>query len=274
MIEIPIHVMIPSYNNAIGLSKLLPSLLKQNFASITVLDDASSDNTSELLKTISSVIHVRSEMNIGTVGANNLSLQALPKRGWILFLDSDMEVVTDDMPSILNNFIAQHPKAGVGVGKIITRSGERLRWNFNYDLNPWRGVCAFLTYYPARLLHRVPFLHIAFKQLSLLFVAHMSADVAQKVDWGIEANFFISVSLWTELNGFDSRFKRFHEGPDLFLRARKCGYEAWYVPKIVARDTDQGTGSTWERRYHWWRSLCIYYYKHPSRLFIYRYPRP
>jgi glycosyltransferase involved in cell wall biosynthesis len=67
--QIPIHVAIPSYNNAAGLKILLAQLTRQDFATITVLDDASTDETQQIIGAFSRVNTIRSEINLGTVGA-------------------------------------------------------------------------------------------------------------------------------------------------------------------------------------------------------------
>lgn len=272
--NIPIHVGIPSYNNASDLRRLLEALSVQNFASITVLDDASTDDTQAMLTLFPDVQCVRSEVNLGTVGANNLMLQRMPESGFILFIDSDMVIETKNIPESLAVFMTQHPKIGAGVGRIVNIHGESTRWNYNYDINPWRAVVSFMTYHPAVFCGKVPVLGLVLRKLSLLFTQHLADAEAKKIDWGIEAFFFVRADLYKQLDGFDSRFKRFHEGPDLFLQIRKLGYETWFTPDIVAKDIDQHTGTTWERRYHWWRSLGIYFWKNPSRLFVYKWPRP
>jgi len=273
--QIPIHVAIPSYNNAAGLKILLEQLSKQNFASITVLDDASTDETQQTIGMFPEVGTVRSKINLGTVGANNLILRAMPKNGFLLCIDSDMIMMQQDTPEKLSKFLESHAHIAIGVGKIVgQKSQQRIRWNFNYDLNPLRSLLAFITYHPARFFRTVPLIGTSLRQLSCLFVQHLAVDIEQKVDWGIEGFFFVRCDLFKELGGFDERFKRFHEGPDLFLRLRKLGYEAWYTPAIAALDTDQGTGTSLYRRYHWFRSTIIYFYKHPSRLLLYKYPRP
>jgi len=272
--SIPIHVCIPSYNNAAGLKLLLSDLTTQSFTSITVLDDASTDTTAEVVAAFPDVTRICSEKNLGTVGANNLILRSVPEDGFLLCIDSDMRVVTQDMAQVLRTFIQAHPNIGVGVGKIVNAENQRIRWNFNYDINPIRAILSFFTYHPAVFLKNVPYLGRFTRRLSLLFTMHLADDVEQKVDWGIEGFFFVCVDLFQQLQGFDSRFKRYHEGPDLFLQIRKMGFETWYTPSIVMQDFDQASGTPMERKYHWWRSMAIYFWKNPSRLFLYKYPRP
>jgi len=269
-----IHVAIPVYNNVAGLRRLLPQLQQQNFSSITVLDDASTDTTPAYVKSLPDVEYIRAPHNLGTVGANNLQLQSPHSGGFLLCLDSDMELVTTDIVGQFSQWIRAHPQTAAVVGKIVDQAGNRVRWNFGYDINPWRSVFACITYYAAVWLAGVPYVGNGLRRVSTLFTLHLAADIPQKVDWGIEGFFFVRQDVWRKQKGFDSRFKRFHEGPDLFLTLRTQGYETWYLPQLVARDSDQASHSSWYRAYHWWRSTLIYFYKHPSRLLIYRWPRP
>lgn len=274
MRNISIHVAIPSYNNKGGLKKLLPVLLQQPFASVTVLDDASTDDTESLMQIFPGVKYIKAKQNGGTVAAKNLILDALPPDGWILFIDSDMEIVTTNIPETLGEFINRHPKMGAGVGRILDESGQRKRWNYNYDISPGRAVMAFFTYWLAQATVKISVVGKAARNLSTVFTTHLQSDQARKIDWAVEAFFFIRVDLFAANRGYLSTFVRFHEGPELCLRLRQQGYQLWYLPDITIKDNDQHTGTNWHRRFHWWRSVLIYFYKHPSRLILYYWPRP
>jgi len=116
MADINIHVAIPSYNNVEGLKRLLPQVLIQQFASVTVLDDGSTDDTETLVRSFDAVRYIKADMNAGTVAAKNLILRDLPPTGFILFVDSDMEIVTEEIPRRLHDFLESHPRTGAGVG--------------------------------------------------------------------------------------------------------------------------------------------------------------
>lgn len=196
--SIPIHVGIPSYNNVDDLRKLLIQLQSQNFASVTVLDDASTDGTAEMVARFDDFHCVRSEVNLGTVGANNLMLRKMPESGYILFIDSDMQLQTKNIPKALSTFLEAHLDTGAGVGRIINEHGETIRWNFGYDLNFIRGLFAFCTYHPAVMCKRVPILGKILRYLSLPFTYHLANNQAKKIDWGVEAFFFVRADLFKE----------------------------------------------------------------------------
>ena len=269
-----IHVAVPVYNNAAGLEKLLPQILSQNFASITVLDDGSTDNCAEVVGRFDDVNYVRSDKNCGPVAAKNLILRQPPAGGYILFIDSDMDLVTQDIPELLNEFLSAHPKTGAGAGKIIDESGRIHTWNRGYDLNPIRRLFEIIFYYPTLIFRRIPYIGTAFVKIYSIFDTRLMPERVHKTDWVIEGFMFVKTELFLKHGGFDPRFKRNHEGPDLCLWLRQNGFQVWFFPKIVARHNDQSAGTNVYRAYHLWRSFVIYFWKNPSRLIIYYFPRP
>ena len=269
----PIHLAVPSYNNAAGLRNILQQAVQQPFASIRVLDDGSVDDTAGAVKQFPTVIHVRADKNGGPVAAKNLVLKNPPPDGWILFVDSDMELVTPNIPECLNTFLDAHPKCGAGGGRIIAPAGHTHLYNRGYDLHPIRLCIASLL----RAVHKFSsytVLQRLVERISIIFMYSWAKDVSHRADWVVEGFFFVRTDLFVGTGGYEKRMYRFHEGPDFCLRLRKLGYQVWFTPDIEIQDRDQHTGTSTSRAKNWWRSLWIYYKKHPERLFLYRWPRP
>ncbi len=269
-----IHLAIPSYNNAAGLQSLLAQAVTQNFASIRVLDDGSTDDTQAVVAAFSEVIYIRAEKNGGPVAAKNLVLKNPPTDGWILYLDSDMEIITPNIPEQLSEFLSTHPQCGVGVGRICSKNGRTLPYNRGYDLQPCRMVVASCFHTAHQIFRRIPIVRASLERLSAPFLYAWAPDTAHRADWVVEGFCFVRTDLFVGTGGYDGRMYRFHEGPDLCLRLRKMGYQVWFTPDIQIQDHDQYTGTTISRRKNWWRSLFIYYKNHPDRLLLYRWPRP
>jgi len=85
-----VSVIIPTYNRAYILDKAIESVLNQSFKNIEliVVDDASTDETSKLVKRYPSVVYVRHSKRKGPAGARNTGLKYAKGR-YIAFLDSD-----------------------------------------------------------------------------------------------------------------------------------------------------------------------------------------
>lgn len=85
-----ISVIIPSYNRAHTLGRALDSVVVQKdvMVEIIVVDDASDDETVDLLSGYPSIKHIRFTNNAGVSRARNAGIEAA-KYDWLAFLDSD-----------------------------------------------------------------------------------------------------------------------------------------------------------------------------------------
>lgn len=89
-----ISVIIPTFNRASVLARAIDSVARQKFTDweLIVIDDGSTDQTSEVIKTFSKTLPIRNfhTTNNGVSKARNLGAQSA--RGeWLAFLDSDDE---------------------------------------------------------------------------------------------------------------------------------------------------------------------------------------
>ena len=90
--------MIPNYNGALYLTEAISSVINQDYKNvqIIVVDDGSSDNSVELLKTFGSKINFIESKNNGASTARNIGISAA-KGEYIAFLDSDDIWVTNKL---------------------------------------------------------------------------------------------------------------------------------------------------------------------------------
>lgn len=84
-----ISVIIPAYNSVSTLARAIDSVLEQSYRAdeIIVVDDGSSDATSEVAKSYSEVILLR-QKNMGVSSARNNGVM-MASNEWIAFLDAD-----------------------------------------------------------------------------------------------------------------------------------------------------------------------------------------
>jgi len=99
-----ISVIIPTYNSAETLVKILESIYKNDFKDfeVIVVDDASSDNTSEVIKGYL-VKYVLLESNRGAAFARNKGSE-LAKGDILLFVDADSEIEEDLLRHVHEQF--------------------------------------------------------------------------------------------------------------------------------------------------------------------------
>lgn len=87
-----VSVILPTYNRQVWVCNAIDSVLAQRRQpdEIVVIDDGSTDNTAEVLKSYGSAIRVISQPNRGVAAARNAGL--LKAHGeWLAFIDSDDE---------------------------------------------------------------------------------------------------------------------------------------------------------------------------------------
>lgn len=102
-----VHVAIPHYNAPRALNNLLAQLTEQDFDSITVLDDHSTDQQKlqDLAREFPTVNFIFGEKNVGA-GANRNRFLGLHKAGIVWFIDCDMRVETENVADILRQKFA------------------------------------------------------------------------------------------------------------------------------------------------------------------------
>lgn len=136
-----ISVIIPSYNRARVLPRALQSVLNQKYGDIEVIvvDDASTDNTEQVVESIkdSRVRYIRLNHNSGACTARNIGVQAA--RGeWIAFQDSDDEWLPDKLEEQCKHMqISSADVVFCAFERYATENGEKYIFPHAY-VNPGR----------------------------------------------------------------------------------------------------------------------------------------
>ncbi len=105
-----ISVVIPAYNNGKHLDRTLKSVIDQTLPAdeIIVVDDGSTDNTAEIVKTFSDHVHYIYQENQGASVARNRGIEAA-KYNWIAFLDGDDEWIPEKLALQIDH-LKRHPQ--------------------------------------------------------------------------------------------------------------------------------------------------------------------
>jgi len=103
-----VTVIIPTYNRAKLINRAINSVLNQTYNNIEliIIDDASEDNTEEIVKSINDdrITYIKLEVNKGACNARNIGIKEA-KGKYITFQDSDDEYHKDKIEKQLNNLI-------------------------------------------------------------------------------------------------------------------------------------------------------------------------
>ncbi len=202
-----ITVAIPTFNGAAYIADLLAYVVSQHPYRVYVLDDASTDNTVAICSEFPNVEVVAGNKNVGPTRNRNRILDK--DLGDILvFLDDDMQWRSGKILATIQKHFA-NPKLGALGFAIFDLSNKELWFGNERESNP--------LFFWARQPFIVPLKPIE-RQKSFL-----------AVQWLLEGAFAVRSDVFRLLDGFDERFKRYQEGPDLCRRLRQKQYIIGYT---------------------------------------------
>ncbi len=204
-----VSIVICSYNRAHLLPKTMESVFAQNYqpVEIVVLDDGSTDNTSDLMKSYGDKIRYFKQKNTG-IAITRTNACRLAKGEFIAFQDDD-DIMPPDRITILYEALSQYPDAVFAVGDlaVIDTNGKLTGKRFLPESGTESDEPILINNgYEAVLWPKVP--------ASPLTTLFRKAD-GEKIGW------------------FDIQYKYASEDKDFFARLCRLG-SIVYVPKIVS----------------------------------------
>lgn len=224
---------IPHYNSLDTLWKLIEQLREEKLDQIIVLDDASGMSPTKLEAEFPSVTFHYAAENVGA-GANRNRVLDFVDDGIIWFIDADMELVSVDNVSRLQNIFKDDTNKIIG-GMIYTKDGQEMQWNYGHEMHPvhdarFEELAAGLQAGDPSVWPRLqkygwdyPWLRPGIQQ-----------PARRTVDWVAEGNFALPVELLKKIGGYDTAF-RYHEGQDLARRVRDAGAKVIFEPELITR---------------------------------------
>lgn len=251
-------VVIVTYNSAEVIERCLASCSE---LPVVVVDNASHDQTKELVRRHAAVKLIANEGNRGFGGAANQGAEALDTE-LILLLNPDVQLTNSVAP--LEDACAREGYAMAG-GKLVDKDG-RAQQGFTLRRFPTPWTLAFEVLGINRILPPNP-VNRRYRCLDV--------DLAKPGDADQPPGAFLMFrrEVWQRLGGFDTQFHPiWFEDVDFEKRARDLGLRIAYVPQVVARH--QGghsiAGLNWGcREVCWYASLLRYACKH-FRPYAYR----
>ncbi|MDR2972160.1 MAG: glycosyltransferase family 2 protein [Bacteroidales bacterium] len=220
-------IVILNWNGQKFLAEFLPFLIqfKPAYSEIIVADNASTDNSINLIKTnFPSVKIIQNKENGGFSKGYNDALTQIEAEYYCL-LNSDVEVTenwADPIISILDN----NPKVAVVQPKLLSYSN---RDQFEYA-GASGGFIDYLGY---------PFCRGRF--FESLENDEKQYDDAMEVFWATGAALFVRSSVYHSLNGLDEDFFAHMEEIDFCWRVKNSGYKIMVEPKSVVYHVGGGT---------------------------------
>jgi GT2 family glycosyltransferase len=200
---------------------------------------------------------IANERTLG-FGANINRGVAATTAPYVVASNADIEVKPGAIEA-LRAFADGHPRCGIAAPELRYPDG---RWQ------PSRRAFPTIS---GTLVRRTPLrrvLHPERRQRRHYLLDDRPAEPALS-DWLLGAFLFLRRELLEELGGLDEGYRLYGEDIDLAYRARKAGWERWYVPEAVVVHHHQAVTDRrlFTRRTLWhWRSIARFVRKHPETL--------
>ena len=213
-----INIVILSYNTRNLLQQCLPTVIKNSEypgVSITVVDNASTDDSAEFMKShYPEIRFIQLSENTGYAGGYNEALKQCTEDYFVL-LNSDAEPDEQWLPPLLE-LVAKHPSLGAAQPHLID---YYKRNQFEYA----GAAGGFIDKYGypfcrGRIFGNVEQNHEQYNQPLPIF-------------WASGAALFIKREAWERAAGLDLAFFAHMEEIDLCWRLQLMGYSVWSCPQ-------------------------------------------
>ena len=240
MNKLPIVAAVPNYNMGQQLNPLLRVLMEHGYDDIYVLDDASTDDSRDVTRSISSDIHfVAGSENKGAGGNRNRIIPVLGHEAIVHFIDADMDPTCNQMADRVKEALPSSQFGFIG-GLINDLNGRQMVYNFGPRQSLRNDISSMMHLGLYALGNKKPDLEASLrdKYANILqgWPDTSKPPQRQKAFWTAEANLVVNSRLFSLLDGFDESL-RDHEIQDLAIRMDKLGLERTFDPILSATHT-------------------------------------
>ena len=209
-----ISIIIVNYNTEKEVEKCLNSVISQqttvNSLEVIVVDNASSDDSAQVLKKFPEVKLIQNEKNLGFAKANNIGAKAATG-AFLFFLNPDCEIKRDTISKLLG-LVEKSPNAIIGP-KILNPDGSLQGSCYNLP-TIWGAIKEFW-----------------FNQEGSYEKFTPKTNKQVRVEAIVGAAMFMSKKTFEKLGGFDERYFLYYEDLDFCRKAKKLDIPVYYFPK-------------------------------------------
>lgn len=242
-------IIIVAWNSEKTIEACLKSIIDTSDKKIIVVDNASTDATTEIVRKFSQVKLLENKSNLGYGTAANLGVENTSCL-YTLFLNPDC-VVKKEAVEKLSSFLDKKNEAAVVSPKLVGQNGQLQR-----EMSPFPTVLSQVLI--LLRLHRISFFqHIVYPEIDY--------EKTQEAEHLMGAALMIRRSVFEKLGGFDENFFLWFEETDLLKRISEAGHKIIYYPETsVTHLTGQSTKQLnfFKKQTIWNKSLIYYFSKH------------
>lgn len=227
-----LSVVIISFNTKEILIDCIKSVVKNTRGvkyEIVVIDNASSDGSSEaisyLSKSVKVVTLIRNSKNVGFAAANNQGYRA-SKGKYILFLNSDT-LVSGNVLGDVAHWMDTKAKVGICSCMLKNKDGTIQGTGGYFPTLP--TVFSWMT------IQDLPYVDNFIKPFHPMKPKSFSKDDNfykndHELDWVTGAFLFVRRSILDNVGGWNDDYFMYMEEVDLCFRVKKLGWQIWYLP--------------------------------------------
>lgn len=261
---ITVSIIIANYNGRDLLAGCLESIYRHAPSSpfeVFVVDDASSDNSAEMVRERFPKVHLlRNERNVH-YGASNNRVFGLARGRYVYLLNNDTLMLPHALDA-MTVFLDECPTAGAVGSKLLNGDGT-------IQASVKSLPCAMSALFGARSLVTKLFPNNRFTRSHLL---HLGSEMTRPFTAGYvsSASIMIRREVIRQVGGLDERLS-YHVDADYCKRIWDAGWAVYYLPtaSVIHLDHKGGTMVSRKRRFksvvEFHRGSYIYFRKHQMR---------
>lgn len=246
--SVDLSIVIVNYNSAGYTAHCLDSLRQARPAlpyEVILVDNASGDGgADELERSYPEVQFIRSQVNRGVTGGNNMGIRAAHGRH-ILLLNNDTLVLPGTLEQAVS-YLDQHPEVG-GVGGNLLNADGSFQASYADFPSLWSEFLG------ATGLHRLVWPY---------YPSHPPGQTCRTVDWMGTAFMSFRRSALEAVGPVDEAFFMYSDETDLQYRLRAAGWAIVYLPDIATIHYGGKSSSPWNRRHLIYRGKLLFFQKH------------
>jgi len=184
---------------------------------------------------------IKQQENIGFGAANNAGAK-IAQGKYLLLLNPDTEILTDDLEGIFEKFEKNEEISVIGP-RLITGKDKTQEWCAGKEFTFWRLI-------------KNNFSIIESKEI-------WESKNETLADWVSGAAFFVKKEIFYKIGGFDENFFMYFEDEELCRRIRKAGYGILYYPEVsIKHFGGQCRESFLKQKIQFFKSMACYIKKH------------
>lgn len=259
--NIDLSIVISNYNTKELLKKTLISCIKSSDkikTEIIVVDDASADNSSQMVKKeFPKITLIQSKINRGYSKSYNIGTR-IAKGRYILHLNSDVTFLGDQKLDYLIRFMDDNPQIGITGCKILKPNGK-------LDLPCKRALPTI-----SNIFWQTSGLSNLFPNNKLFgeyYLNYLDENKIQSVDCLMGAFMLIRKKVFKQIGLLDEQFFIYGEDIDFCYRTKKAGWRIYYNPKLIIRHHHGGTTNKSRLKHilKFHHAMFLYYKKHLAK---------